>query len=120
MKKIFKLNLDDYNDLEHSVANIINDHLDENCDYDLQAFIKDLAYGGCVSGLIGELIYYSDTQEFYTNNQDDIEELIQEFMHEVGCEFLQKLHEGTYSNNAAWFAFEETAFRISRNLGLEY
>ncbi|MCP4354864.1 MAG: hypothetical protein GY793_04380 [Proteobacteria bacterium] len=70
--------------------------------------------------MVGELIYYSDTKEFYTNNQDDIEELIQDLMQEYGNEFLQKLHEGTYTNNAAWFAFEETAFRISRDLGIEY
>jgi hypothetical protein len=121
MKNIFKLNSNDYNtNLEHAVASIINDHLDENNDYSLKDFIKDLGYGGCVSGMIGELIYYSDTKEFYINHQDEIEELIQDFMLEVGSEFVAKLHEGTYSNNAAWYAFEETSFRIASNLGVDY
>ena len=38
----------------------------EGPDYDVQGVLKDLMYGGCQSGIVGHLIYYTDTTKFYS------------------------------------------------------
>lgn len=38
--------------------------------------MEDLQRYGCVSGMITDLIYYDDTNKFYDNYKDDINELL--------------------------------------------
>ena len=52
--------------LEKAVQAVINRHAD---DYETGAigFLDDLMHGGCQSGMVGGLIYYSDTLKYYKN-----------------------------------------------------
>ena len=58
---------------------------------------------GCVSGMIPELMYYSDTEKFFIKHMDDIFDLYNELKEECG-EINMELN----SNNLAWFGFEQT------------
>jgi hypothetical protein len=84
----------------------------------LASFMHDLMQGGCESGFIGELVYYSDTHKFAKLHADDIRELLLERAEDgslegVGPDKLLDL------NWQAWFAFEETAQRLAEQAGWE-
>lgn len=74
------------------------------CD-DPHIFFKDLLQYGCVSGMVGILVYYADTYAFFNRYYDEIEELRQEYdlIIPVDCNL---------KNYLAWFAFEIVAFQI--------
>jgi len=113
------------NALEREVENICEEEA-ENYDDGIRGFIKDLHQGGCSSGLVGSLVYYSDTTEFYDKFENEIQELINNYTQEFGyknqLEFISSLNgaENVYGNEQlknllAWFAFEETAFQLFDN-----
>lgn len=87
-----------------------------DCGYDIEAFFTDLLMYGCQSGMIGSLIYYHDTHQFYDAYYDEIEELRCEFEEA----FSEPLHvKGDLKNWYAWMAFEETARTISDTFNAE-
>jgi len=43
------------------------------------SFFNELLEHGCVSGLVGSLVYYSDTHTFFDKHYDEIETLREEF-----------------------------------------
>lgn len=89
---------------------------------------KDVLHYGCQSGMVGFLIYYSDTVRFYKQYRDEIDNLLYEEME--GCGFdsptdlfgskwdkEDPLGRDCYNQNLlAWFGFEETL----RKLGYEF
>ena len=114
--------------LKERVITIINRHLED--DYTLEEFVADLSTGGCQSGLVGELIYYSQTEKFYLEWQTEINDLLYRMLDETGLSpaelFGDKWDEADplalhqlNRNLLAWFAFEETAFEHARDEGLE-
>lgn len=107
---------DDYQQtgLIRKVSEIIIDQLEG---YDeAETFFEDLFNHGCMSGMIGDLIYYNDTHKFYDDNYSDIEDLRYEYETELG-EVLKPV--GDLKNWYAWFAFEETSRKIAQELVFE-
>jgi len=76
---------------------------------DLERFFDDLFRCGCVSGLIGSLIYYRDTHAFFDRHYDEIEELREEYEDSVGEPLRLR---GDLKNGLAWFGFEWTAQQL--------
>ena len=85
--------------------------------------MEDLQRYGCVSGMITDLIYYDDTNKFYDNYKDDINELLSNLLDGSGLsiqEFFGKNFDNddplilNFSNKnlLAWFLFEESSYRI--------
>lgn len=81
---------------------------------------RDLAYGGCQSGMVGSLIYYHDTVKFYDEHQAEIDAMLAELCDDFGStpgglfgdkwDAADPLARDTYNKNLlAWFGFEETA-----------
>jgi len=91
---------------------------EEALDHDDPAlFFDDLQSYGCISGLVGSLIYYTDTQAFYDAHYAEIEQLREDWEDDSG-EPLKV--QGDLKNFFAWFAFEKTAYRMAINdLSLE-
>ena len=110
------------NNLEKFVSNWINEKA-EDYDGDVGGVLRDLFYGGCQSGYVGELVYYTDTVAFYREHQRDIDRLLYEL-----CEECDLTPAGLFGDNwdsedplardtmnqnlLAWFGFEETARRL--------
>lgn len=104
--------------LEKEVCRYI---LDEWSDYtDKKAIFTDVLYHGCQSGIVGSLIYCTDTVAFYKRHREEINTLLQETMDECGSynpsdlfgdkwDKEDPLVLDTYNQNLlAWFGFEET------------
>lgn len=105
--------------LEKAVQRIINGYAREY-DEGAEGFMEDLMHGGCASGLVSELVYYSDTVRWYRRHALEIDALLQELCSDCGAPpaalFGDKwdaddpLARGDYNQNIlAWFGFEETA-----------
>jgi hypothetical protein len=88
----------------------------EALDHDtITDFFTDLLRHGCQSGMIGSLIYYSDTHQFYDTHYHDIEELRYNLEHSLG-EALRP--QGDLKNWYAWLGFEETARQLAEEFGI--
>lgn len=117
------------NKLQRAVRLIINNHI---INYDTrEQFFSDLQQGGCMSGLIGELIYYNDTTKFYNKYKKEINSLLYDTFENYGDYDPTSIFGNNWDkqdplvieihnqNLLAWFGFEETAFNIAREIGIE-
>ena len=95
------------NKLDERVKEIILKDIEE----EPEMFFKDLFEHGCVSGMIGEIIYYTDTHAFAKKYLEEIMEL-QEDMEEATGEPINPSADTDKLNWLAWFGFEETARKI--------
>lgn len=98
---------------------------------DYKSLLKDILYNGLQSGIISELVYYSDTLKWYNKHKTEIKSLLRDSMMNYGTNNPADLFgrnwdqddpfvEDTANKNLlAWFSFEETAREISDNLGYD-
>ena len=83
---------------------VCNYVIGEWSDYsDKKNIFTDVLYHGCQSGIVGELIYYTDTVRFYKQYRQEINSLLYDTMN------------GTGLYSPAWFGFEETLRNIGYN-----
>lgn len=75
--------------------------------------LEEITTHGCVSGILTDFIYYSDTKEFYTKHIDDIESFIYDLEDDFGESI--KLNYPRY-NSAVWLVTEESARLASDSL----
>ena len=108
--------------------------LDSGADYEngAEGALGDLMYGGCQSGIVGTLVYYSDTTAYFQQHREAIEQLLTEAIDAMGCDGPRGLfgdkwdHEDMFpprkspnQNLLAWFAFEETARSLGDSAGYD-
>lgn len=60
--------------MERYVINYILEYYSKSDD-DIKSFFSDLMSNGCESGMINNLIYYTDTHKFYDKYYDEIEKI---------------------------------------------
>ena len=102
--------------------------IDRWSDYnDKKGIFTDVLHYGCQSGIVGELIYYSDTVAFYKQYREEINDLLYEIMNETGLYAPSDLFGDKWDkedplaqdicnqNLLAWFGFEETLRKIACN-----
>jgi hypothetical protein len=117
--------------LEKAVETIINDHIEDMDEEETQNWFEDLAQHGCSSGMVRDLIHYTDTVAFYEEHQDEIDQMVADSSRDLGLQpidmFNQNLVErddplfrGDINKNVlAWFAFEETARNLANEAGYD-
>lgn len=111
--------------LTRRVCNYVIDRWSEY--RDKSGIFTDVLYHGCQSGIVGELIYYTDTVRFYKQYRNEINELLYDTMNGTGLyapsdlfgekwdkedPLAQECHN---QNLLAWFGFEETLRNIGYN-----
>ena len=98
-------------------------------DYDDKKNVfTDVLNYGCQSGIVDELIYYSDTVRFYKQHKEEINSLLYDAMNGTGLYSPTELFGDKWDkedplaqydcnrNLLAWFGFEETL----RNIGCNF
>jgi len=89
-------------------------------EYTEETILSELSQNGCVSGMVGGLIYYHDTLRFYKDHEEEVNALLYDAMEVAGCSIDELFGDkwnaedplAIQTNNQnllAWFAFEETA-----------
>lgn len=100
---------------------VINYILERWDDYENKEDIfLDVLHYGCQSGIVGDLIYFSQTVKFYNTYKEEINALLNDIMYDIGSYspsdiFGEKWDtedplclETNNQNLLAWFGFEET------------
>lgn len=128
IEKFNKQAIEENDGLLESVTEYILDKFDEY--NDPKTIVTETLEHGCVSGIVGSLIYYSDTTAFYDKNKEKINELLYDVMEECGIYNLNELFGNGdvkwdeedplaldyYNKNIlAWFGFEECMRRFASN-----
>lgn len=89
------------------------------------SYLNDLTQHGCQSGMVSGLIYYCDTNKFFNDHEDEIEDLITENMDMMGVDtrpaFIDSLNGSAENmtqekNLLVWFAYEEVARSVLQEL----
>ena len=106
-----------------AVQNWLNDYPAE----EREGALEDLLTHGCQSGMVGELIYYSDTTAFYAQHGVEINALLAEMLDNTGYTSPAELFGDKWDstdplaldiqnqNLLAWFGFEEAAYTLSES-----
>ena len=127
-KQIMDIKKNSSSKLEKKVINIILSHGSPS---EMESFIKDLLQHGCVSGMVGELIYYTDTTKFYKKYKSEIQKLLQNQLQEFGMSSPSEMfgkkwdqddifcEEDFNQNLLAWYAMEETTRNVAYQLELD-
>lgn len=98
--------------LKDCVIDIVLNHIDEYDEPD--EYFESVLYGGCENGMVGELTYYYQTEEFFDIHHEEIFEIYNEY------QVNNNLYEFRLSKNSlAWFGFEETLRNLVYELDLE-
>lgn len=93
------------NNLKCEVLDILVNHIEDCKNFEeVRNFMEDLRAYGCVSGMIGELVYYNDTKKFFINNLDEI----QDYLNDLIQEHLYSINKFDY-NEIVWVVFETIA-----------
>ncbi len=117
--------------LEKAVQSEINKHARDYDDKGVEGFMRDLMQGGCASGIVGSMIYYTDTLKFYKKHAREIDAMLQEACADSGCTPAQMFERSGWDtegplardtqnqNLLAWYGFEETARNLAQRAGIE-
>ena len=99
-------------ELKNAVIEIALNNID---DYDNGVdYFEDIINHGCASGIVSELIYYYQTEEFFNKHANEIFDLYNDLVEEFG-----QIDMELSKNNLAWLAFEETLKNIAYDLDIE-
>ncbi len=82
---------------------------------DIEEFFKELPMFQ-VNDLISKYIFYCHTQHFYDTHYDEIEAIRTEYSYYFSEMMKQNFDLKTMF---CWFAFEQTAYEVAEELGLE-
>ena len=97
----------------------------------MRGLLSDLAYGGCASGMVSHLIYYSDLAEYWQAHKSEISQIMSDLAADCGCSIGELFRADAWDNSdplanehinqglLCWAAFEEIAHRIASALEMD-
>ena len=100
MKKYNELlnNMYGESELKDNVIDIILNHID---DYENPiTFLEEVLQYGCASGMVSELIYFSETKCFFIKHMEEIFDIYNSIKENLSSNFEVN------ANNLSWLAFE--------------
>ena len=109
-----------YENLKNEVMEILKGMA---VDSSLEEVVEEVLEHGCVTGIVGSLIYYYQTEEFFDKHKDAINDLAHELSEEIygnPFEIYHNLNGGCSKNNMAWFGFEEMTRMIAEEMEIGY
>jgi len=133
-EKTFQEIIDGEDGLKKTVACMVVDYANPRSGNtwarDMTLWVSDLLRYGCVSGMVSELIYYTDTVAFHDEHEVEIWDMLWDTSRELGDDNILELiasFNGSkdvgsmdqFKNLLAWWAFEETARQIAYECELE-
>lgn len=105
MNVMESLKEEESSNLRSEVLDILVNHIEDYESFEeVRGFMEDLRAYGCSSGMIGELIYFSDTKKFFIDNIDEI----QDYVNTLVQEHVYSINELDI-NEISWIVFEAIA-----------
>ena len=109
-----------YENLKNEVMEILEGMA---VDSSLEEVVEEVLEHGCVTGIVGSLIYYYQTEAFFNRHKNAINELAHELSEDIygnPFEIYHNLNGGCSKNNMAWFGFEEVTRMIAEEMEIDY
>lgn len=78
-------------------------------------FFKDLITGGCISGMIGSMIYNDSCKKRYIKYIDSLEAYKEDLENEIGSPLVNQHHLPHYTF-VCWACIEELAYQVASTL----
>ena len=114
MSNAIKKQLQEIIDQEpHAIKAVVAKELIEQ--EDPKQFSNDLYHYGCISGMVGSMIYYHDTYAFFDKHYHEILEIRGEMISEG---VFDEKGFTDLKNEWAWIAYEYVAREIAYTIGL--
>ena len=91
--------------------------------------IKEVVQHGCQSGIVDDLIYYSDTVAFHDQHENEIWDMLNEYTPNTGedsvMRMIAKMNGNITSmmqlkNQLTWWAVEEVCYELNNQMNEEY
>jgi len=101
------------NDANSIRAEVAKAALEYQDDGDPVEFFNDLAAHGMASGMVPNMIYYSDTHSFFERHYDEISDEMAKYLEETGERLKVN---ADIKNFYAWFSFELVAYALASEL----
>jgi len=89
---------------------------------ELKSRLDDILEHGCISGIVGSMIYYSDTIAFFERHKEEINNRLAELIENTGlnlCELFKNFDNydplclDTYNQNLfAWYGYEDVCANL--------
>lgn len=122
------MELDPQNPLEQAVVAWLDDT--EEAGYEAENRLADLLQHGCQSGMVSDLVYYTDTVAFFEKHASDINALLKEAIDSTGLQPAELFgdkwdkedplaKDDLNRNLLAWFGFEEAARALCDRAGVD-
>jgi hypothetical protein len=130
LKRLTQL-VKNYNRLEKKVASMLKEKVNRGGYDSLRSVMKDVIYNGLQSGIISDLIYYSDTLKFFKTYKKEILSLLREQMNDMGVYDPSQLFGNNWDKDDAmaqdtqnqnllsWFSFEQITNQLANQLGYD-
>ena len=131
LKRLTQLVKNTNSRLEKKVASMLKEKVARGGYDSLRSVMKDVITHGLQSGIINDLIYYSDTLKFYKTYKKEILSLLREQMNEMGVYDPSQLFGNNWDkddamaqdtqnqNLLAWFSFEDITRQLANQLGYD-
>jgi hypothetical protein len=119
------------NRLEKKVALMLKEKVSKGGYDSLRSVMKDVIFNGLQSGIISDLIYYSDTLKFFKTYKKEILALLREQMNDMGVYDPSQLFGNNWDKDDAlaqdtqnqnllsWFGFEQITNQLANQLGYD-
>lgn len=122
--KEFKKQLQELKNTDKLHKHVINDILEDSKQYSgtyieqIKSRCEDVAYG-CSTGIVGSLLYYTDTTKFFEKYKEEINEILKEIQENCGNETIIKIFDGDYlitetttKNTLVWLGYEQVNYKL--------
>lgn len=104
-------------DLRQAIQEILERQLEGYSREEAKDWIEDLKWEGCTSGMVTDLIYYSDTCKFFEVHQAALFALCEEYLFRPD---VVELGITGVMNDIAWFGFEILAPEVFEQTIMNY
>ena len=115
--------------IEREVAQWVKETAADDYDGEVVDVFDDLFRGGCASGMVSDMIYYSDTLDFFARHFAEINDRVRSWTEDMGepvslwlrgWDDSDPLAAGTNNKNLlAWFGFEDAARDLAMREGYQ-
>ena len=109
-----------YENLKNEVMEILESMA---VDSSFEEVVEEVLEHGCVTGIVGSLMYYYQTKAFFDRHKDAINELAHELSEDIyGNKYsiYKNLQYECNKNTMAWFGFEEMTRVIAEEMEIGY
>lgn len=113
-------------EMHADIEKMLREQLDDPTNNEeFRQLLNDILEGGCESGVVTSLIYYEDTEKFFLDHCEPINELLADCLENCGTPSAEEMFGkrwdtsdplALHTNNRnllAWFAVEEVARELS-------